>query len=98
PEITRIHYEHLDKFTGGDVELTTKLIEIFLQQVPECVDEIEMALAQKDWQTVYRSAHKLKSSIAVFKLDELRSFIVPIEEYARDQSSLDKIPDLFSAF
>ncbi len=97
-ETTGIHFEHLDKFTSGDAELTTKLIEIFLQQVPECIEDIEKALTQKNWNTIYRAAHKIKSSIAIFKLEGLRALILPIEEYSRDLTGLSKIPGLFNKF
>lgn len=88
----------LAKFTGGDQELTIQLIEIFLQQVPEAVEKIEMLLPEKRWSEIFPVAHKVKSSIAIFGLEEIRSCVISIEEYTRDKIKLDSVPALFQQF
>jgi HPt (histidine-containing phosphotransfer) domain-containing protein len=88
----------LDKFTGGDQELTVQLIEIFLRQLPESIRRLENAVPAKNWPEVHATAHKIKSSIAIFDLKDLRRIIVKIEEYSRDLRKLEEIPSLFSAF
>jgi signal transduction histidine kinase/DNA-binding response OmpR family regulator len=90
--------EALDKFTGGDQELTVQLIEIFLRQLPESIRRLENAVPAKNWPDVHATAHKIKSSIAIFDLKDLRRIIVKIEEYSRDLRKLEEIPSLFSAF
>lgn len=97
-ETVTINYEHLEHYSGGDKQLQAKLIEIFLKQVPECIEEIEKALPANDWPIIYRAAHKIKSSITVFKLEELRILTLTLEEYAREQTFLHKIPELFNCF
>ncbi|MBL0103516.1 MAG: response regulator [Bacteroidetes bacterium] len=90
--------DFLEKFTGGDQELTIQLIEIFLKQVPEAIQKINVALMGHDWREVHMAAHKVKSSVAVFELGELKKLITNIEEYARDRNHLEEIPRLFSEF
>ncbi|MBK6839059.1 MAG: Hpt domain-containing protein [Bacteroidetes bacterium] len=65
--------DFLDKFTGGDQELTIQLIEIFLKQVPEAIGEVECTHPRRDWKETHAVAHKLKSSIAIFELHELKN-------------------------
>jgi CheY-like chemotaxis protein/anti-sigma regulatory factor (Ser/Thr protein kinase) len=93
-----IDLDFLEKFTGGDQELTIQLIEIFLKQVPEAIQKINVALMGHDWREVHMAAHKVKSSVAVFELGELKKLITNIEEYARDRNHLEEIPRLFSEF
>jgi signal transduction histidine kinase/DNA-binding response OmpR family regulator len=90
--------EFLDKFTGGDQELTIQLLEIFLKQVPEAVNKLNSSIQHREWKETHAVAHKVKSSIAIFELNELRKIITNIEEYARDNEKLDEIPMLFSQF
>ncbi len=93
-----MNLEHLDKFTGGDQELTIQLIEIFLKQVPEAVQKLTHSIAKHDWKETHAVAHKVKSSIAIFELNELKKLITNIEEYARDGEKLEEIAPAFSAF
>jgi HPt (histidine-containing phosphotransfer) domain-containing protein len=93
-----ISFRQLKEYAGGDAEVAMSLIEIFLKQVPESIQESEQAIAETNWNKVYRAAHKIKSSISVFKLDALYTLIQSIEENARDQNNLDKIPGQFAEF
>lgn len=93
-----MNLEFLDKFTGGDQDLTKQLIEIFLKQAPEALHKIEDAISTKNWKEVHAVAHKIKSSVAVFELGEMKKIITNIEEYARDGENIELIPRLFSEF
>ncbi|HRH64791.1 MAG TPA: tetratricopeptide repeat protein [Bacteroidia bacterium] len=90
--------EFLDKFTGGDQELTIQLIEIFLRQLPDAVEKLNVLIPKKDWKETHAVAHKLKSSIAIFEFHELKKLITNIEEYARDGERLEDIPHLYAEF
>lgn len=90
--------DFLDKFTGGDQELTIQLIEIFLKQVPEAIEKLNYSVPKKDWKETHAVAHKLKSSIAIFEFHELKKLITNIEEYARDGERLEEIPHLYAEF
>jgi CheY-like chemotaxis protein len=93
-----MNLEFLDKFTGGDQELTIQLIEIFLKQVPEAIQKLEQSISRRDWKETHSVAHKVKSSIAIFELGELKKLITNIEEYSRDKENIDEIAPAFSAF
>ena len=90
--------DFLDKFTGGDQELTIQLIEIFLKQVPEAIEKLNVHIPRRDWKETHAVAHKLKSSIAIFELHELKKLITNIEEYARDGERLEDLPHLYAEF
>ena len=93
-----MNLDFLDKFTGGDQELAIQLIEIFLKQIPEAIQKLNNSISKHDWKETHAVAHKIKSSIAIFELNELKKLITNIEEYSRDSVNLDKIPNAFSAF
>ena len=93
-----MNLDFLEKFTGGDQELTIQLMEIFLKQVPEAVQKLNHSIASHDWTETHAISHKIKSSIAIFELNELKKLITNIEEYSRDKVNLEKIPNAFSAF
>lgn len=45
---------------GGDEELMVELVELFLEDLPERLQEIEAALAAGDAEALSRAAHTLK--------------------------------------
>lgn len=51
---------------GGDEELMVELVEVFLEDLPERLQEIEAALAAGDAETLSRAAHTLKGSVGNF--------------------------------
>jgi signal transduction histidine kinase/CheY-like chemotaxis protein len=90
--------ESLDKYTGGDADLTVQLIEIFLKQVPEAIEKLEVLIPEGDWKNVHAVAHKVKSSVAIFSFNDLKKLLINIEEYARDREHLTEVPMLFAQF
>jgi len=88
----------LTKFTGGDQELTIQLIEIFLKQVPDAIERIGTLIPERKWAEIFPIAHKVKSSLAIFEMEEMKNCMISIEEYSRDQIKLESIPALFEKF
>jgi CheY-like chemotaxis protein len=91
-----MNLDFLEKYTGGDQELAIQLIDIFLRQLPDAISKLEYCIPRKEWKQVHAVAHKLKSSVSIFELSELKKRIINIEEYARDGEKLDEVPRLFS--
>ncbi len=88
----------LDKYTGGDPDLTYQLIEIFLKQVPEAIEKLETSIPGGDWKDVHAVAHKLKSSVAIFDFNDLKKLLINMEENARDLRHLTEVPMIFNQF
>jgi len=88
----------LEKYTGGDLDLTIQLIEIFLMQIPETIAKLEVSIPEGDWKNVHAVAHKVKSSVSIFDFKDLKKLLVSIEEYSRERHKLTEIPMLFDHF
>lgn len=93
-----INLDFLDKFTGGDQELTIQLLEIILKQIPETIEKLKIHIPSKNWKEVHAVSHKVKSSLAIFELNDLKKISTNIEEYSRDGICLEEIPELFNKF
>ncbi len=57
--------EALDRVAGSE-ETLDELVEIFLEQWPQMMDEIEQGVARADHALLRRAAHTLKGSAAIF--------------------------------
>ncbi|AWV90237.1 hypothetical protein DN745_13225 [Bradymonas sediminis] len=54
------------KRVAGSQDTLVELVEIFIQQWPQIMDEIEQGVARQDYVTLHRAAHTLKGSASIF--------------------------------
>jgi CheY-like chemotaxis protein len=95
---TEMDLSFLEKYTGGDLALTTQLIEIFLREVPSAIEKLDKFIMEKKWKEVHAVAHKVKSSFAIFELTALRKISLEIEECAGKLVRLESLPKLLDEF
>jgi HPt (histidine-containing phosphotransfer) domain-containing protein len=68
------HYTNLDylkEITGGEPEIMKEFIQMFLDQLPEFRDGMTSFLAEQRWKELGEIAHKAKSSVMTFGMNEL---------------------------
>ena len=69
-----IQYTNLDylkEITGGEPEIIKEFIQLFFDQLPEFKDGMTKYLAEKKWKELGDLAHKAKSSVMTFGMNEL---------------------------
>ncbi|MGI8893636.1 MAG: tetratricopeptide repeat protein [Bacteroidia bacterium] len=91
-------HNHLKTMVNGNKEDMISLIEIFLEQLPVQLEELEEAINKRDWQLSHQIAHKLKSSISILGVDELRKLIEKLHDYSLEEDKMEMLPDLFMQF
>lgn len=69
------------------------LVQVYLDDSPQRIAEIELALAQGDTERLTRAAHSLKGSCANFGASQLRAVSERIEKLGR-QGALPDVPAL----
>ncbi len=72
-----------------DSEYVAEILELFLNTTPVEINEIDTALEKDQFETVYRIAHKLKSSTGLLKATALFEVLVKIEEAAKLKTKTD---------
>jgi len=68
-KITSLAY--LDEVTGGDPEITKEFIEMFFEQIVEFKTGLREYLSQKLYKELGELAHKAKSSVMTFGMNDL---------------------------
>lgn len=66
---TNLNY--LNEITGGEAEMTKEFILMFLDQIIEFRDGMNSFLAEKKWKELGELAHKAKSSVMTFGMNDL---------------------------
>ena len=70
---------------AGDEETLVELVEIFLEQWPQMMDEIEQGVARADHTTLRRAAHTLKGSAAIFGAERVTSVSETLSDMGKKQ-------------
>jgi CheY-like chemotaxis protein/HPt (histidine-containing phosphotransfer) domain-containing protein len=80
--------------SGGDAAFIKKMILLFIDTVPQNVQELVDATDQKNWEQVSKMAHKLKSTIDSMGIRSLHDQIRTVEMNAKNQEHLERMPDI----
>lgn len=67
--LTNLSY--LQEITGGEPEIMKEFIQMFFEQIPEFRDGLTSHLANQKWKELGELAHKAKSSVMTFGMNEL---------------------------
>lgn len=63
--------DYLIEITGGEPEIMKEFIQMFLEQLPEFRDGMTSFLAEQKWKELGEIAHKAKSSVMTFGMNDL---------------------------
>ena len=85
--------EDLRAMNPGDDSFLRELIQIYLEDSPARIDEIEQSLKQGDSIRLTRAAHSLKGSSSNFGANQLRALSEQIERIGRT-GVLTEVPAL----
>src|SRR5262249_4677403 len=69
---------------GGNVKLLARVRDAFVSQSPRLIDAMREAVAQRNAEVLYRSAHTLKGAISNFGMGEALDAAIQIERAGRD--------------
>jgi HPt (histidine-containing phosphotransfer) domain-containing protein len=83
---------YLREMSGDSIEFMIEMLDMFKQQTPLYVAELEQALEEENWQKVSSSAHKIKPTFAYVGRDDVKNHMQMIEQNARELTGLDKLP------
>ena len=75
----------------GDKQFIKHIAGLFIQHMPVLTEELKKAYANKDWQGLYFYAHKMKSSIDLFGINELRETIRIVEQQGKTGIPADNL-------
>jgi PAS domain S-box-containing protein len=80
--------------SGGDEGFIKKMVALFIETVPQNVQDLKKALQEENWEQVGKTAHKLKSTIDSMGIKSIRQEIRAVEANAKALESLQTIPSL----
>jgi HPt (histidine-containing phosphotransfer) domain-containing protein len=86
---------YLREMSGDSPEFIIEMIDLFKSQTPIYLSELEDAIAQKDWDKVASSAHKMKPTFTYVGREDVKDHLQGIEQGARDKSDMQGLAAAF---
>jgi hypothetical protein len=80
--------------SGGDEGFIKKMVALFIETVPQNLQDLKNALQAENWEQVGKTAHKLKSTIDSMGIKSIRQEIRDVEANSKTLESLQEIPAL----
>ncbi len=83
----------IQSVSGGDKAFIKKMILLFIETVPQNVQELVDATERKNWEQVSKMAHKLKSTVDSMGIRTIHDKIRSVELNAKNKERLELMPD-----
>ncbi|HNV94981.1 MAG TPA: Hpt domain-containing protein [Bacteroidales bacterium] len=72
-------FSYLNEVSGGDYSIMLEFIQIFKEQLPEFVQQLNEAIENKNYQAVAAIAHKAKSTVSIFGMHEWATLLKQVQ-------------------
>lgn len=87
--------DKINEMAEGDEEFVISVISVFLEEVPEDLELLEKAIAQRNYENVYQLAHKIKPNVDLLGMEHARATALEIETLGKSAANSEKIEELF---
>lgn len=86
-----IDLSYLKEVASGNIEFMVEMIDIFLDQTPGYLSNLNEAIENKNWQKIAESAHKIKPTLGFMGIESAKETMAEIELNARKQEDFENI-------
>lgn len=83
--------DKLRKISRGDEKFVRKMLQIFVQETTQALEEINTANAKHDYKKVRALAHKIKPSVANMTIDSIKEDVLQLENFDAAITSAEQV-------
>lgn len=87
--------DKVNEMAEGDQDFITSVISVFLEEVPMDMEDLEKAIEARDYENVYKLAHKIKPNVDLLGMEQTRATALEIETLGKNTTSIDEIEKKF---
>ncbi len=95
-KVTNLSY--LNEITGGESEILIDFIQLFFEQIPEFRDGLQEHLKNKNWRELGELAHKAKSSVMTFGMNDLGHNLKELQLKTQNEEDIETYTDYVDEF
>lgn len=90
--------DYLKEITGGEPEIMKEFIQLFFDQLPEFKKGLTNYLAEGKWKELGELAHKAKSSVMTFGMNELGYRLKELQLKTQELEDIESYPEYVDEF
>lgn len=95
----RCNLDYLNSITPGSNAFSIQIIEMFLAEAPENINQILNSFNSNDLSELYKNAHKIKPSIEMLGFpSEMKEALLNINVLSKSNSNPEKLSELVQFF
>ena len=79
----------------GDQDFINSVISVFLEEVPQDLEDLEKAIGTLDFENVYKLAHKIKPNVDLLGMEQTRATALEIETLGKSPDNRAEIEQKF---
>ncbi|PWL37324.1 Hpt domain-containing protein [Flagellimonas aquimarina] len=87
--------DKINEMAEGDQDFITSVISVFLEEVPVDLEALEKAIAERDYENVYKLAHKIKPNVDLLGMEQTRATALEIETLGKSDANMQEIENKF---
>lgn len=87
--------DKVNEMAEGDEDFVNSVVSVFLEEVPEDLTALENAIAQRNYEQVYKLAHKIKPNVDLLGMEQTRATALEIETLGKSEGNMDEIESKF---
>lgn len=91
-------YYNLSKvyaISDNDMDFARQIVVLFTEEVPPEIKNIRKGLKEKDYETVYHAAHKIKPTLDMLGMDLAYEDVLVIETWSRNTGKKKEIKEVY---
>jgi len=86
---------YLKTHTKANPKLMMEMIALYLKQTPPLINAMKQSLNDKDWNSLFATAHKMIPSFSIMGIHkDFEEMAKKIQEYSHTQQHLDEVEEL----
>lgn len=89
--------DKINEMADGDEDFVNSVISVFLEEVPQDLEDLENALNQQNHDQVYKLAHKIKPNVDLLGMEQTREAALKMETLGKNEASISEILEIFPA-
>ena len=87
--------DKINEMAEGDEDFIVSVVSVFLEEVPEDLECLEKAINNKDYENIYKLAHKIKPNVDILGMEQTRAKALEIETLGKTTGSMSEIEEKF---
>ena len=87
--------DKINEMAEGDEDFVRSVVTVFLEEVPEDLQALETAISTKDYEQIYKMAHKIKPNVDLLGMEQTRANALEFETLGKQDGSFDAIQEKF---